>query len=64
MRMRHIVICDLSVFILFSTLYHKRHELEMKKLLDVKCFDFLYNICLKQFSLQYLSETIFFTIFV
>jgi len=35
----------------FSTLSHKQHDLK-KTVIDYKmCFDFIYNFCLKHFSL-------------
>ena len=37
-RVRHIVICDLSSStVLFPTLSHKRHDFRKKKLLKIKC---------------------------
>jgi hypothetical protein len=35
----------------FSTLSHKRGDFRKKKLLSIKCFDFLYNFCLKHFPI-------------
>ena len=34
-----------------STLPHKQHDFLKKKVPEYKCFDFLYNLCLKHFSL-------------
>ena len=35
----------------FSTLSHKRHDFREKVIENKICFDFLYNFCLKHFSL-------------
>jgi hypothetical protein len=54
MRMRHIVICGLprsTIFfphyLLNSTIFEKKKKVTENKM----CFDFLYNACLKHFSL-------------
>jgi len=52
MRLRHIVLCGLSVClsgstIFFSTLSHKRRELLNKIIEHTMCFDILYKFCLK-----------------
>ena len=52
MLMRHIVNCDLPGSIYFSTLSHKRHDPpppKKKNMENKMCFDFLYNLCLKNF---------------
>jgi len=52
-RMRHSVICGLSLSTIFSTLSLKRHDFRKKKKLyrtQNVCFDFLYKFCLKHFS--------------
>jgi len=49
--MRHIVICGLSGFLqYFSILFYKLNDFSEKILLNIKCFDFLYNIFLKRVS--------------
>jgi hypothetical protein len=44
MRLRHIVVCGLAVlYIIFSAIYHKRHDFRGKKLIE-------YEICVLIFS--------------
>jgi hypothetical protein len=52
MRMRHIVNCGLPNFTTFFPHYLINGTIFEKQLLNAKCvFDFLYNFCLKHFSL-------------
>jgi len=52
MRMRHIVICGLSMSPYFSTLPHKRYRFWKKNVIEHKVcvLTFLYNFWLKHFS--------------
>ena len=55
MRMSRIILSLVTFPVLqyFSTLSHKRHYFRNKKeIIEYKmCFDFLYNFCLRHFSL-------------
>jgi len=51
MRMRHIVICVLSLLTIFSTLSHKRHDFQQKPIEHKMRFDVLCKVFfLKCFS--------------
>jgi hypothetical protein len=59
MRMCHICICVLPGCTIFFTLSHKRHDFRKKQGYGIwiVCLDFLYNVCLKDFSfLEEVSE--------
>jgi hypothetical protein len=56
-RMRHTVICGLSVSTIFFHIYHKLHDFRRKVIKHKICFDYLYNFCIKHFSFwEYFSE--------
>ena len=59
MRMHHIVICSLSVSTLFFHVISSKARFPKKKKViehKIRFFRFLYNFCLKHFSVKELSE--------